>query len=97
MEIVKTSEDKAIIRYLLGDLAESETDKIQERYFSDRAFFEHVEALEDLLVRAYLDHLLSAKDLNLFERKYLSVPELKEKVAFTRGLLEAARARRTNP
>ena len=95
MDSVKTSDDQAIIRYLLGDLAESETEKIEGRYFGDQAFFDQVAALEDLLIREYLDHLLSVTDVELFERKYLRVPELQEKVALARGLRAVAVAQRT--
>ena len=92
---MKTSEDQAIIRYLLGDLADSETEKIEERYFCDQAFFDQVATLEDLLIREYLDHLLSDTDVELFEKKYFRVPELQKKVAFARGLRAVAVAQRT--
>lgn len=75
-------EDQVITRYLLGDLDESQSEQIEQRYFCEQDFFEHIGVVEDILISGWLDHLLSARDLELFEKKYLKVPELQEKVAF---------------
>jgi hypothetical protein len=87
-------DENSIIRYLLGDSSEGAASAIEERYFVDRAFFEHVAAVEDLLIQDYLNHSLSPRDVELFENKYLKVPELREKVAFARRLRAAAAASR---
>src|SRR5262249_23418639 len=91
MAIVNTPEDRAIVRYLLGDLDDIETEKIEERYFCDSSFEEHIAVIEDWLVRCFLNRSLGARDLELFKSKYLRVPELREKVAFAQRLRTAAR------
>jgi hypothetical protein len=88
MYSTKLSEDQAIIRYLLGDLDDLESEKIEERYFCDRYFLEHVEMLEDTLIDDYLSGSLPETDRTLFQKKYLVVPELKQKVAAVQALRE---------
>jgi len=72
--------EATVIRYLLGDLEENETSLAEQRYFSDKAYFDHVRFVEAALIRAYLGGRLGPHETSLFEQKYLEVPELRKKV-----------------
>lgn len=75
-------DDNTVIRYLLGDLPAGVASKLEERYFCDLAFFEHVGKIESELIRSA--DALSSRDRGLFERKYLTVPALRTKVESVR-------------
>lgn len=49
-----SSEDKSIIRYLLGEASQAEQASLEERYFADDEFFEQLLAIEDELSDAYV-------------------------------------------
>jgi len=91
----ETIDDATVIRYLLDDLSEEASENLEEAYFSDTGLFELVCEAEDRLIRTYLDGALSSSDSERFERKYYRLPELREKVAFTRNLRLLAEERRT--
>lgn len=75
-----SDEDAQIVRYLLDRLPEEVADQLEERYFCDAAYFERVGAVEDSLIRQYLDGFLSASDAMRFEQKARRVPEIRKKV-----------------
>lgn len=75
-------DDSTLVRYLLGDLPTEVAERIEERYFCDKRFFEHVGAIESDLIRSA--NKLSARDRILFEKKYLTVPALRAKVESVR-------------
>ena len=68
MQSALMGEDLTIVRYLLGDQDDNAAAQIEERFFRDRAFFEeHVAAVEDILIRDYLQGQLNTRDTTLFE------------------------------
>jgi hypothetical protein len=66
--------------YLLGKLGSSEADALEDRYFSDRKVLLQLKACEDDLIAGYLSGRLSADDRQLFEQRYLVIPELRQRV-----------------
>jgi hypothetical protein len=85
-----TEHDERTIRYLLGDLPETEQTAVEQEYFVDPEKFEDVWAAENDLVDRYVRGRLSRRERNLFERNYLQSPKHRERVAVSRKLLEAA-------
>jgi hypothetical protein len=85
-----TEHDERTIRYLLGDLPETEQTAVEQEYFVDPEKFEEVWAAENDLVDRYVRGRLSRRERNLFERNYLQSPKHRERVAVSRKLLEAA-------
>jgi hypothetical protein len=83
-------EDKEIVRYLLGSLDEGEAEKIEQLYFCDSAFEEHVDTLEWLLIGDFLEGVLNDQESELFAMKYFRVPALRETVRFAIQLRAAA-------
>ena len=84
-----TEHDERTIRYLLGDLPETEQTAVEQEYFVDPEKFEEVWAAENDLVDRYVRGRLSRRERNLFERNYLQSPKHRERVAVSRKLLEA--------
>jgi hypothetical protein len=85
-----TEHDERTIRYLLGDLPETEQTAVEQEYFVNPEKFEEVWAAENDLVDRYVRGRLSRRERNLFERNYLQSPKHRERVAVSRKLLEAA-------
>src|SRR5262245_2796067 len=82
-----TIPDEKLISYLLGAaLTEAEQDEIEQRYFSDDAFLEQIEALEMGLMVRYLRDDLSSAERDLFESRFLMWPERRESLQFLRKL-----------
>jgi hypothetical protein len=78
--------DALEMRYLLGKLSESESARLEERYFTENSVFDEVETAEDELVDAYVRGSLSSDDRQRFEAKILKSERLKERVEFARLL-----------
>lgn len=85
-----TEHDRRTIRYLLGDLPETEQTAVEQEYFVDQEKFEEVWAVENDLVDRYVRGRLSRGERKLFERNYLQSLKHRERVAISRKLLEAA-------
>jgi hypothetical protein len=89
--------DATVIQYLLGDLEEDEISLAEQRYFSDKAYFDRVRFVEAALIRAYLAGRLGPHETSLFEQKYLEVPELRKKVLIANQGRELPRRRGGRP
>jgi hypothetical protein len=70
----------AVEKYLLGQLDTHEADALEERYFGDPSFFRKVVLAEEALIRSYLNGRLSPSAQERFEARYLTMPQLREKV-----------------
>jgi len=88
-----TEQDERVIRYLLGDLPETEEAAVEQEYFADPEKFEEVWAAENDLVDRYARGRLSRGERELFERNYLQSPKHRERVAVARKLIETAERR----
>lgn len=80
--------------FLLGQLGEAEAAAIEEAAFEDPASFEELQTVEDELYEAYLDGALAPPDKVAFERRMLSTPEGRTKLARLQSLVQLARAER---
>jgi len=76
------------MRYLLGNLTESEKARMEEDYFADDSKFEAFELTEDDLIDAYVRNELSSAEQLQFEKNLLSLPRIRERVNFARTLAE---------
>jgi hypothetical protein len=85
-----TEHDERMVRYLLGDLPETEQVAVEQEYFADPERFEEVWAAENDLVDRYVRGRLSRGERGLFERNYLQSPKHRERVALARKLVDAA-------
>jgi curli biogenesis system outer membrane secretion channel CsgG len=70
--------------YLLGLLPDDEAAALEEDYFVDRKSLHRLQTEEAALITDYLDGRLGKKESQLFEGRYLRVPELHRKVETVR-------------
>jgi hypothetical protein len=80
-------DDRLLIRYLLGQLPEEETERLDELSIVGDDFACRLRDVENDLVDAYASGELSGETLARFQSSYLSSPEGREKVKFARVLL----------
>ncbi|MBO0857219.1 MAG: hypothetical protein J2P21_01940 [Chloracidobacterium sp.] len=85
-----TEHDERAIRYLLGDLTETEQMAVEQEYCADSEKFEVVWAAENDLVDRYARGRLPRGERELFERNYLLSPKHRDRVALARKLLVVA-------
>jgi hypothetical protein len=72
--------EQVLTRYLLNELSEQERERVEERMFTDRDFFEQVETAEMRLVDRYVLGEMAADERRRFRSQYLPVPEHARKV-----------------
>jgi hypothetical protein len=72
--------------YLLGTSEENSAALIEERYFTDRAFFLFVQAVETALIEDYISDRLAPLTRSHFEQRYLKVPALQKRLEEVRGM-----------
>jgi hypothetical protein len=86
-------EHDAVRRYLLGLLREAEQRPLEERLFTDDAFYEEVLIAEDELIDQYLAGEVSGSERSRFEEHFLTTPERLRKLRFARALRRHVAAR----
>lgn len=79
-------DDPALVRYLLGQAPEAETERLDELSIADAAFALRLRAVEHDLVDAYAAGELTGDTLDGFKAQYLSSPAGLAKVEFARAL-----------
>jgi hypothetical protein len=70
----------AVKSYLLRTLPDDQASAIEERYFTDPAFFDEIRRMEIDLICEFLDKELTKEEEEQFRRQYLRVPRLKKLV-----------------
>jgi hypothetical protein len=80
---------ESVRAYLLGTLGDSEAAALEEKYFTNRDFFLRVRAIEAELIQQYLEGRLPPATRDLFESRYLRVPDLRERLEEVRSQLAA--------
>lgn len=74
--------------YLLGTLPDEEASAVEERYFTNPAFFNEIRSMEIDLICEFLDEELTQEEREHFKRRYLQIPRLKKLVDDVRGRRE---------
>ena len=86
-----TEINEQLTRYLLGDISEEEEVQIELSLFKDDAY-EELQLAEDDLVTNYVRNKLTSRELELFEKNYLSAsPERIQKLLFTKSIVSQTR------
>jgi hypothetical protein len=79
-------DDKAIVRYLLGQVSEAEAEHLDELSVADDGFVARLRDVENDLVDAYVRGSLDPATRERFEATYLLSPRRRQKVEFARKL-----------
>ena len=82
----KVESDISMKKYLLGELAESEQQELEQRLMTSNEYFEELLVAEDELVDEYLHGTLSGHEQEKFDNHFLCTPERREKLRFSRSL-----------
>jgi hypothetical protein len=82
--------EELIERYLLGDLADDEQVRLEDRAFSDHRYMQDVLAVEGDLIDDYVRGALSEHKRRQFESRFLASHERRQKVEFARALAKVA-------
>jgi hypothetical protein len=77
-----------LCRYLLGSLSEEEQVRVENRAFADREYLNRIEAVEADLIDTYVRGELAGDKRRAFERRFLTSPQRRRKVAFARALAQ---------
>jgi hypothetical protein len=78
--------DPILVRYLLGELSESEERDLEQHYLQDRALFEQLQVAETELVDAYARGELGPRERGALESRFLLTPRGRETAALSRAL-----------
>lgn len=77
----------AVKSYLLGTLPDDRASVIEERYFTDAAFFNEIRRIEIDLICEFLDEELTEDEREQFNRRYMQIPASKGWLTkFVRGV-----------
>jgi len=83
---VSTEDKNRLRQYLLGELSESDESEIEVRLFSDDAYFEELELVENELIDEYAQKTISAEERKKLEKRLLSNKQQQQKLAFAMAL-----------
>lgn len=76
--------DEILVRYLLGQLSESEQSRVERRYFNDDDFNEQLEIVEEELIDDYVNGRLTGADSEAFEKYFMQSSAGRERVKIAR-------------
>jgi len=88
---------EAIREYLLGNSTSENSAFVEERLLADDDFYQELLLGEDELVEEYLTGLLGDPERESFENYFLSTPERREKLRFTRNLKKYVSRAKASP
>ncbi len=83
----RSDREKLMVRYLLGEMTDEEQARVEEQFFLDPDYLEELQALEEELVRDYLQGRLSDRERKGIEVVYLDSPHLSKRVEFSISLM----------
>lgn len=86
MASISPPPDEVLIRYLLGELAPVEAERLDEQSVADPAFFDRLDAVENDLIDSYVRRELPDDLLERFKTHYLTSETRARKVRFAAAL-----------
>ena len=93
----ESDSDDILIRYLRGELAEAERERIEDRYFADDRLYQRLLMLEDRIIDSYVRGELPPDERDRFARLVESSPEQRRKVEFAEALRRLAQREASAP
>lgn len=85
-----TDQQELLKRYLLGNLSESEQDRIEELYFTKDDHLDELLIAENGLLEDYLAGNLTPREARDFQRHYLTTPEKRLRLQLVKRIHEEA-------
>jgi anti-sigma factor RsiW len=93
----ESGSDDILIRYLRGELAEAERDRVEELYFADDRLYARLQTLESQMIDSYVRGRLPPDQRDRFARMVQDSPGLRQKVEFAEALRRLAEREATAP
>lgn len=78
--MAQAPDNRVLVKYLFGELAEPEQSRIEELCFTDNDVYEQLAAVENNLIDRYVQNALPAPERSAFEEKYLITPGRRRRV-----------------
>lgn len=78
--MAQAPDDRLLVKYLFGDLAEPEQSRVEELCFTDDGVYEQLAAVENNLIDRYVQNALPEQERAAFEEKYLITPGRRKRV-----------------
>src|SRR5437870_1108535 len=69
-------------KYLLGDLSDSERERVEKEYFTNNDVWELLTTVEDDLIESYIRGRLSKRQQEQFQDYFLQSPRRRERFEF---------------
>src|SRR5260370_38669063 len=88
-------DEELVVKYLLGNLPETDEVQVEDRAFADANYLGALEAAEADLIDTYVRGGLSQSERRAFERRFLTSPNPWSKVEFARALARGTAATAT--
>ncbi len=88
---MKPTEENQIRDYLLGNLPAEQAERLEERLLRDEEFAEQMSLVEDELTEDYARNVLSPREREQFQKRFLSIPRRRRKLMMVRELRKYAR------
>lgn len=78
--MAQAPDNRVLVKYLFGELAEPEQSRIEELCFTDDGFYEQLAAVENNLIDRYVRNALPEPERSAFEEKYLITPGRRRRI-----------------
>lgn len=85
-----------IRRFLLGELSDAKQTAFEEKFVADEDLFEQMRVVEDELIESYACETLSSGEREKFEQSFLITARRRERVEFTRTMLDKLAGQKTS-
>lgn len=82
----ETEGEKAIRKYLLGELSQNEQERLEERLLTDNDYFQQLLVVEDDLIDDYVSGELTSRERLRFDNYFLAAPERGQDLKFAKAL-----------
>ena len=82
----KQRQESELYRYLLGDLAVEDRDRLEELYFTDDDALDRLLSAENELIESYVGGRMSKAEREKFAANYLTTPERRRRVELVEQL-----------
>jgi hypothetical protein len=82
-----TITEASLLKYLLGELSETEQASVEEKFITDSEVHTLLCEIENDLIADYIRGRLAPRERELFERQYMAIPAKRQRVQIAEALL----------
>jgi len=93
----RAEQKREVRRYLLGEMSRQEHERFEDQYLADAGLFEEVVAVEDEIIRSWIQRSCTAAESRMVEDRFLSTPTGRRKVELTQALMNYVAATHAPP